>query len=260
MERWAAGDLYEVYMGRWSRALAAQFLAWLHPAADASRLDVGCSTGALTHAAATDAPAALTVGLDSARSLVEYAHERTAHARFTVGNALALPFVDAAFDYVLSGLMLNFVPAPEQALREWVRVAKPGGVVATYVWDYAGRMEFLRYFWDAAIAVDSNAKPFHEGKRFPLCAPEPLQQLWHAAALTAIEVQPLEIATHFADFEAYWQPFTVGDFPAPHYVASLDAHMRENVRAQLRGTLPFAEDGSLSLIARAWAVRGTKTA
>src|SRR5262245_27567807 len=47
-DRWLAGDAYEAYMGRWSRALAPAFLDWLHAPSDARWLEVGCGTGALT--------------------------------------------------------------------------------------------------------------------------------------------------------------------------------------------------------------------
>jgi hypothetical protein len=49
MERkdvWAAGDLYEPYVGRWSRLVAREFLSWLSVPADMDWLDVGCGTGA----------------------------------------------------------------------------------------------------------------------------------------------------------------------------------------------------------------------
>ena len=48
-----------------------------------------------------------------------------------------------------------------------VRVIRPSGVVAAYVWDYAGTMELLRYFWDAAVVLDPAAYELDEGRRFP---------------------------------------------------------------------------------------------
>lgn len=266
MERWAAGDAYERFMGRWSRDVAKEFLRWLQPPANAAWLDVGCGTGALastiatadTIANTTAAPTSLGVGVDPSLDFVRYAAQQNTQTRFAVSNALALPIIPNAFDVVVSGLALNFIPHPADALREFVRVAKPGATVAAYVWDYAGKMEFLRYFWDAAVALDADAAALHEGQRFPLCHAAPLQQLWQEAGLEDVTVQAIDVATPFADFESYWQPFTLGNFPAPQYALALDEPQRATLKQQLQSTIPTAADGSLQLIARAWAVRGRK--
>jgi hypothetical protein len=47
-DRWAAGDLYEPYVGRWSRLVAREFLGWLSVPSGLDWLEVGCGTGALT--------------------------------------------------------------------------------------------------------------------------------------------------------------------------------------------------------------------
>ncbi|WP_353959708.1 class I SAM-dependent methyltransferase [Echinicola jeungdonensis] len=91
---------------------------------------------------------------------------------FKVGNVDDLPFDDQRFDVVVSGLALNFFPDIENALLEMKRVTRPGGVIAAYVWDYAEKMEFLRYFWDASCQIDSSSKNLDEGKRFPICNSE----------------------------------------------------------------------------------------
>lgn len=77
-------------------------------------------------------------------------HSTDRRARFAVADARRLPVADGRMDVVVSGLVLNFVPDPGQAAREMARVARPGGRVAVYLWDYADRMELIRYFWDAA--------------------------------------------------------------------------------------------------------------
>jgi hypothetical protein len=100
------------------------------------------------------------------------------------------------------------------------------------------------------------ARDLDEGRRFPLCQPEPLHDLFHSAGLGAVEVRPIDIATDFRDFDDYWQPFLGGQGPAPGYVGSLTAEQRETLREQIKAGLPFALDGSIRLVARAWAVRG----
>ena len=102
---------------------------------------------------------------------------------FGVADARSLPFPDRHFDAVISGLALNFVPQPERAVAEFVRAVDPGGVVAGYVWDYAEGMALMRHFWDAATALDPAAADLDEGRRFPLCRPAPLRELWVGAGL-----------------------------------------------------------------------------
>src|SRR5438128_715466 len=79
------------------------------------------------------------------------------------------------FDAAVSALMLNFVPDPAAVLAEMRRAVRPGGAVALYVWDYAGRMEMMRHFWDAAAAIDPGANAADEGRRFPICEPHALE-------------------------------------------------------------------------------------
>jgi SAM-dependent methyltransferase len=104
---------------------------------------------------------------------------------------------------VVAGLVLNFVPEPWRAVAEMARVARPGGAIAAYVWDYAEKMELMRYFWDAAVVLDAVALEFDEGRHFPICQPSPLAELFKNAGLQEIEVRPIDIHTHFLDFDDY---------------------------------------------------------
>lgn len=258
LEKWASGDSYEYYMGRWSSEVAALFLDWLHPEPNSSWLDVGCGTGALTKVIASRIRFSTLVGADLSLDFVRYAHQRIPGASFVNASALALPVCRDTFDVAVSGLALNFVPQPAQAVNELVRAAKPGGVVAAYVWDYSGKMEFLRYFWDAAVELNAAASSQHEGHCFTICRPEALSQLWQDAGLDQVTVQALDAVTRFNNFDSYWEPFTVGNFPAPQYLASLDDEGRKQLHDRLLSILPTQEDGSIRLTARAWAVSGVK--
>ena len=140
-------------------------------------------------------------------------------------------------------------------LAELARVCRQGGVVAAYVWDYAGRMELMRHFWDAAVALDPAAVELDEGRRFPICQPGPLAALWRGAGLSNVEVRAIDVPTDFRD---YWSPFLGGQAPAPGYAMSLDEERRVRLRERIRAGLPFGPDGSIHLIARAWMARGTR--
>ena len=257
---WASGAAYEPYLGRWSRLVAGQFLPSLGARRAGRWLDVGCGTGVLTRAVLELARARAVVGIDPSEGFLAYARSETAAAgaHFAAADARALPFGEEVFDAVVSGLVLNFVPDPARGLAEMARVARQGGVVAAYVWDYAGEMQMMRRFWDAAVALHPAAGDLDEGRRFPICRPEALRALAEAADLERIESRAIDVPTVFRDFDDYWTPFLGGQAPAPGYVASLDEERRVALRERIRATLPTEPDGSIRLIARAWAVRGER--
>jgi SAM-dependent methyltransferase len=257
-DTWAAGDLYEPYVGRWSRKVASELLAWLQLPPHSSWLDVGCGTGALTEVILDQAQPGSVLGIDPSPGFVDYArgHITDPRASFEVGDAQALPVETNRFDAAAAALVLNFVLKPEDAVAEMARVVKPGGTVAAYVWDYAGKMELMRYFWDAAVELNPAAAELDEGRRFPLCQPAPLVALFERVGLNAVEVQALDIATPFRDFDDYWMPFLGGQGPAPGYAMSLNEQDRSRLRERIRSGLPVGTDGVIELIARAWTVRG----
>jgi hypothetical protein len=117
-------------------------------------------------------------------------------------------------------------------------------------------MELMRYFWDAAVALDPAALALDEGRRFPICQPEPLTELFTQAGLREVEVRAIDAPTRFRDFDDYWTPFLGGQGPAPGYAMSLSEERRGDLRERLRAALPIAKDGAIDLIARAWSVRG----
>ena len=255
---WAAGKLYEPYVGRWSRLVAREFLAWIEVPAQRDWLDVGCGTGALSEVILQIAQPRSVKGIDPSAGFTEHARAHVADPRatFDVGDAQSLPLDTASRDAAVSGLVLNFVPHPEHAVAEMARVVRSGTVVAAYVWDYAGKMELMRYFWDAAAALDPAALELDEGRRFPLCQPAPLTELFAQAGLREVEVRAIDVPTRFRDFDDYWSPFLGGQGPAPGYAMSLSEERRGALRDRIRANLPIADDGSIHLIARAWAVRG----
>jgi len=257
-ENWAAGDLYEPYVGRWSRLVARDFLRWLDLPTNLDWLDVGCGTGALTQTILQQMQPRSVTGIDPSAGFIDYAraHAGGPRVRFEVGDAQSLPMEAGRFDAAVSGLVLNFVPKPSLAVQEMTRAVRSGGVVASYVWDYGGKMELMRYFWDATIALDPDASKLVEATRFPMCKPPALIGLFEDAGLQEVQTLMIDALTTFRNFDDYWNPFLGGQGPAPAYAMSLSEEHRNALRDRIRETLPIASDGSISLIARAWAVRG----
>ena len=257
---WASGDSYEPYVGRWSRLVAQEFIRWLALPEGLQWLDVGSGTGALTQTVLNTANPKQVKGIDRSDEYVEFArnHVQDPRAAFDVGNAQSLPVESETFDAAVSGLVLNFVPSPNQMIAEMTRAVRNGGVVALYVWDYAGKMQMMRHFWNAAIALDPAARDLDEGRRFVICNPDSLQDLFQYADLSQVQVCPIDISADFKNFDDYWSPFLGGQGPAPGYVMSLSEKRRAQLRERINNSLPFALDGTISLVMRAWAVKGMK--
>ena len=255
---WASGNAYEAYIGRWSARVAPEFLGLLGVPPGARWLDVGCGTGVLTRAILADADPKSVLGIDPSAPFIDHARAATADTRatFRLGSAAESGLPDQAVDAVVSGLVLMFVPDVPAALAEARRVVTPGGVVAAYLWDYVEGMQFIRAFWDAAVALDPAAQAFDQGAKYPIARPEPLRDAFSEAGLDVVEVSPVEIPTPFEDFEDFWTPFTGGTGTAPVYIAGLKPEQRDAIRARLRSTLPIEPDGRIHLSARAWAARG----
>ena len=257
-DHWQDGSAYEGYVGRWSRRVAERFVPWVDVPRGASWADVGCGTGVLTRTIIELASPESVIGVDPSAGFLRTARAsvRDSRVEFVEGSGGALPLLDESTDAVVSGLVLNFVPDVGEALTDMRRVAKREGTVAAYVWDYGGEMQLLRRFWDAAGALDAAAVELDEAVRSPLCRPDALERAFGAAGFDEVEVAGIEVPTVFRDFDDYWTPFLGGAGPAPGYVLSLDDEARERLRDRLFDTLPREPDGTIELIARAWAVRG----
>jgi SAM-dependent methyltransferase len=252
---WAQGNAYEDFMGRWSRLVAPRFVRWLHAPADLRWVDVGCGTGALTTAVLELATPSGVLSVDPSAGFVAEARRRVPDPRvqFEVLPAEQVP--PGVADVAVSGLVLNFVTDPVVAVSAMAGAA-PHGTVAAYVWDYGGRMQMLRTFWDVACSLDAAAIDLDESQGSRLCEPGALTEVWRRVGLDDVTTAGLEITMDFRDFEDLWTPFLGGTGTAPGYVATLDEGAREGLRAALQRMLQADPDGHIRLPARAWAVRG----
>ncbi|GAA1161090.1 class I SAM-dependent methyltransferase [Kribbella jejuensis] len=253
MSEWSSGGIYESYVGRWSRLVAAEFVDWLDQPPGLRWLDVGCGTGALTSTILRTAAPASVLGIDPSEGFVGYAKQTVddPRAAFEVRSAAELP--DGPYDAVVAGLVLNFIPERVHALR---RMREIGSTVAVYVWDYAGGMQLMRYFFDAMLAVRPQDHEADEGRRFAFCTAEGLKRIYRAAGFLDVRTREIVVPTVFASFDDYWQPFLGGQGVAPAYLRSLDPADQDAIRDAVRERLPIEADGSIRLTARAWAASG----
>lgn len=120
----------------------ALFEEWAHRVAAAARvgpgdrvLDVACGTGVLARAAADRVGVAGSVaGLDINPGMLAVAARQASQIRWRQGSADALPYEAGSFDAVVSQFGLMFFENQVAALKEMLRVLRPGGRLAVAVW------------------------------------------------------------------------------------------------------------------------------
>jgi ubiquinone/menaquinone biosynthesis C-methylase UbiE len=241
---------YERAMGRWSRAVAPVVLRWLAPPPNSRWLDVGCGTGILAHTVLELCSPAAVVGIDSAAQQVAQASRGPAAGRasFEVGDACALPFPDASFDIVASALVLNFVPERRRALAEMRRVARSGGAVAAYVWDFAEELSPSGPLRRAMRRFGVQVPPI---PGTPDSGLEAMRALFQEAGLERIETKIIDVCLAYEDFEDFWEAQTPGYAPTTKVIASMTEGDRTRLKRAVRDHLPAAPEGVIEYFARA---------
>ena len=253
-------DAYERYMGRWSRAIAEEFLTWLAASPGRSWLDVGCGAGALTALILRHAAPERIVGIDPSVQQVEHARRTVTatQAGFRVGTAMSLPFEAGEFDVTVSALVIHFLPDRPHAFREMLRVTTPGGIVAGYTWRKSPTVNDAPY-GPLARGVIEIAGDVRSSPIVPEAMPEGLYASLAEAGYRDIEITTIEASQTFVDFEDYWVSQT-RTFPHPvaKSATALSDSQQERLRARLRAALPAAPDGSVTYASRATAFKARK--
>lgn len=253
MELFAASpDHYDRFMGRYSAPLAVELAEAAEVGGALRVLDVGCGPGALTAELARRVGAERVAGVDPAPQFVAECRRRVPGADVRQGNAEELPWTDDSFDAVLSCLVLAHVRNAEAVTGEMVRVARPGGTVASCMWDFEeGGMRMLSIFWAAIREVRPG---FERTENRAGTGRGQIAELLRAAGLEGVADGSLTVAADYSGFDDFWVPFTYGVGPSGQALVGLSEEEQAVVRASCRAALG---DGPFSLEARAWFARGT---
>jgi ubiquinone/menaquinone biosynthesis C-methylase UbiE len=248
------GKVYERMMGRWSKRVGVQFLDWLEAPKNLRWVEVGCGNGAFTEELiARSAPLEVSA-VDPSPGQLNFARTRPGAkmARFQIGDAQALPFPDNTFDAAAMALVITFIPDPAKAVGEMARVVRPGGLVATYMWDtlnggvpLAPVGAALKSMGKSLARVSGDAS-----KR------ETMQALWQEARLQSVETRVIRIHVTFSSFEDFCESSLVPIGPSGQVVSNMSPAEKEQLKARLREILPIAADGSIAYEAFANAVKG----
>jgi ubiquinone/menaquinone biosynthesis C-methylase UbiE len=249
------GEAYERLMGRWSRLAGEGFLDWLDVPKNLRWLDIGCGNGAFTQELIGRCAPATVIAIDP--STDQLAHARTRRgvktAEFRVGDAQKLPFANHSFDVAVMALVISFLPDPAQAVGEMGRVVRPGGWVATYMWDIPGGGAPTDPIY---VAMESMGMTSVRPANPVVSRREAMQDLWEKAALESIETQAIRIPVAYSDFDDFWDSNTVLIGPQGKLIAGMSASEREQLRTDLRNRLPTTSDGRIVYESFANAVKG----
>jgi SAM-dependent methyltransferase len=250
----ADGKAYERLMGRWSRLAGEKFLDWLNAPKNLKWLDVGCGNGAFTEVLIARCSPASVLGVDPSEGQLDYARGRPGakRAQFRVADAQALPFPDDSFDAATMALVIVFVADPVKAARELARVVRPGGIAATYMWEFPDGFPLA----PLAMAMKDLGLTPPERPNVQASARHAMQAIWKEVGLTAIETEVIRIRVSFSSFDDFWNTNTVPVGPSGKALSELTPRAREQLKTLLRERLPIAADGSIAYEAFANAVKG----
>ena len=248
------GEAYEQFMGRWSHEVGKAFLAWLQPPTGARWLDVGCGTGIFTELISDTCAPASVLAIDPSESQIARARTQVTRARtkFRLADARELPLPDNFLDVVVSALVMNFIPDKARAMSEMRRVARPGGLIAACVWNFAEELSPSGPLRRAmrSLGIDAPLVPGADSSGLAQ-----LVDLFEKAGLKGLNTTSLEVAVSFRDFDDFWRSQTPHYVPTTKTIAALSLKHRlalmKEVRAYLR---PFGAGFGYS--AKAISVRG----
>jgi SAM-dependent methyltransferase len=252
--RFDDGAAYEDFMGAWSRLAGDVFLDWLAPPPRLRWADVGCGNGAFTEMLVRRCAATEVQGIDPSEQQLAFARTRLpgSAAQFQVGDAMALPYADGAFDAAVMALVIFFVPEPAVGVAEMARVVKAGGSVSAYAWDiFGGGFPFAALQEEmAALGTPPLWPPSSEASRI-----DDMLGLWTGAGLVQLETRAITVQRTFANFDTFWRIAQTGPRVTPR-IAGMAPGDVEVLKDRLRARLAPDADGRITYSACANAIKG----
>src|SRR5271156_1013656 len=150
-------------------------------------------------------------------------------------------------------LVITFLPDPLKAAAEMARVVRPGGIVATYMWDFLGGGFPMAPISTAmkSLGMSTPAPPYVDASRR-----ETMRTIWQQAGLQSIDTRVIRIPIVYSDFDDFWDSNSAPVGTAGKAIADLPPSARDELKARLREQLPIGSDGRIAYEAFANAAKG----
>ena len=221
-------------------------------------LDVGRGTGVLTAALAEAGAEA--IGIDASEPYLDGARRFRSHPNiiYELGDARRMRFADGSFDGAISTLVLDVLPEVDQVVGEMRRVTRPGGIVASWLYDFWGGFSAFSLVWDTASVLDEGVRALRDNlKAHPLVRPDGQAELWRRIGLAEVVEIPIVISFDYISFDDYWSNFTTGQGRLGSHLNGLPGDVRDSIQRHVRaGYLGGLSDGPRSFAIIVRAVRG----
>ena len=209
-------------------------------------------TGALTQELVARVGDASVAAAEPSPDYVQVLRDRFPGAAIEQAPAADLPWEDGAFDAALAQLVVVFVDDAPAAFRELARVTKPGGVVATTMWEVEG-MDMMNALSEVRRQVRPGAfTPSTEYRDEPS-----LRDLFEQCGLRDVETTTLEVAVEYESVDELWEPAIHVGGPGGPMADALGPDELARARTIFDEALGRPA-GTFRLSGRSATVRGTK--
>jgi SAM-dependent methyltransferase len=262
LERAGWGEKAESYgllTGRITVRLVEPLLDAAGAGAGMRVLDVGTGPGYAARRAAERG--AVATGVDIAEQMVALARSRNGASRFLRADAEELPFSDRSFDALVGNLVINHLPRPDRAVREFVRVLRREGAIALSTWDRPERARFLGILVDAlaecGVTRPREAPASPDPYRF--AADDEFRELLRGAGCEDVEIRSVPFTHQVGDASELWRGLLGGSVRTAGLVMRQAPETRRKIRAAVhRLAEEYRADGVLVIPACAKIARGRK--
>ncbi len=268
---------WDKFSGGW-RKWDTHTMAFLQPAGDAiismlspkphsTILDIAAGTGEPGLTLATMVPEGRVVITDLSDDMLNVAREKIAdrglgNVEVLPADVSELPFDDNTFDAISCRMGFMFFPDMDLAAREMARVLKPGGTVATSVWNVPDKNYWVTAIMDVIKQKMEIPPPAPGAPGMFRCAKDGIiADLFKSVGLTNVQQQLVDGSMSYDSIDTYWTMFNEVGAPIVAAMSEASDELREEIRREVYANIETRlPTNPLVIGTSAWVIGGQKAA